>query len=90
MLLGIRDFQINPPFERLACLYVTITGNFERFQYFNFKTNFLKNKNLFLVQSTTLENAIFPYKTALSETNVNTNKNAEYKMNPSQRTGFGH
>ena len=27
--------------------YVTITGNFERFQYFNFETNFLKNKNFF-------------------------------------------
>ena len=28
--------------------YVTITGNFECFQYFNFETNFLKNENLFL------------------------------------------
>ena len=25
------------------CFYVTITGNFEHFQYFNFETNFLKN-----------------------------------------------
>ena len=24
---------------------MTITGNFERFQYFNFETNFLKNVN---------------------------------------------
>ena len=28
--------------------YVTITGNFDCFQYFNFETNFLKNENLFL------------------------------------------
>ena len=26
---------------------MTITGNFERFQYFNFETNFLKNVNPF-------------------------------------------
>ena len=44
-LLG--DFQNSPPFERSACFYVTIMGNFERFQYFNFETNFLENENLF-------------------------------------------
>ena len=42
-----RNFQNSPPFERLACFYVTISGNFERFQYFNFETNFLENENLF-------------------------------------------
>ena len=26
--------------------YVTIGGNLERFQYFNFETDFLENKNL--------------------------------------------
>ena len=31
----------------MACFYVTISGNFERFQYFNFETNFLENENLF-------------------------------------------
>ena len=42
-----RDFQYSPPFERSACLYVTITGNFERFQYLNFEINFLESENLF-------------------------------------------
>ena len=36
-----RDFQNGPLFERSTCFYVTITGNFERFQYFNFETDFL-------------------------------------------------
>ena len=40
---GIRNFQNSPPFERSECFYVIITGNFERFQYFNFEINFLKN-----------------------------------------------
>ena len=30
-----------------ACFNVTITGNFERFQYFNFETDFLEKENLF-------------------------------------------
>ena len=44
---GTRDFQNRPSFERSACFYVTTTGNFERFHYFIFETNFLKNGNLF-------------------------------------------
>ena len=44
---GARNFQNSPPFERLACFYVTATGNFECFHYFIFETNFLKNENLF-------------------------------------------
>ena len=44
---GNRDFRNIPPFERLACFYVTICENFERFQYFNFETDFLENENLF-------------------------------------------
>ena len=54
----------SPPFERSACCYVTISGNFELFQYFNFEIDFLKNENLFektgvalLVESTKIENA---------------------------------
>ena len=39
------DFQNSPLFERSACFYVTITGNFERFQYFNFEKNFLIREN---------------------------------------------
>ena len=60
---------------------MTVTGKFEGFQYFNFETNFLKNENLFqkmeylfLVEGTMVENTVFPYKTALSETNVKTNR----------------
>ena len=45
---GTRDFQSTPPFERSAVFYVTISRNFERFQYFNFETDFLENENLFL------------------------------------------
>ena len=59
---------------------MTFTGNFDRFQYFNFETNFLKNENFFkkleyhiLVQTTRIENATFLYKTVLSESNVKTN-----------------
>ena len=44
---GFSDFQNSPPFERLSRLYVTISECFKRFQYFNFKTNFLENENLF-------------------------------------------
>ena len=60
---------------------MTIRGSFERFQYFNFETDFLENKKLFqktgvlfLVESTKIENALFPYKTAISEANVKTNR----------------
>ena len=78
---GSTDFQNNPPFERWSCFYVKITENFERFQYFNFEINFLKNKTLFkkleydfLVETTKTESAAFPYKTALPEANGQTNR----------------
>ena len=41
-------------FERSACFYVTISGNFETFQYFNFEADFLENQNVF--QKTGVEN----------------------------------
>ena len=41
------NFQNSPPFERSACFHMTISENFKRFQYLNFETNFLENKNLF-------------------------------------------
>ena len=40
---GTRDFQNSLPSERSECFYVTISVNFERFQYFNFETDFLGN-----------------------------------------------
>ena len=41
---GTTDFQNSPPFEVSTYFYVTITGNFESFQYF--EISFLKNENL--------------------------------------------
>ena len=41
----------------------------KRFQYFNFEMEYR-----FLVESTKIENAIFPNKTVLSEANVKTNR----------------
>ena len=73
-----RDFQNSPPFERSTCFYVTISESFKRFQYFNFETNFLENKN-FLVETTKIESTSFPFKTALSEANVKTNRIATTK-----------
>ena len=59
--------------------YVTISGNFEHFQCFNFETDFLekdfffeKLEYCFLVESTKIENASYPYKTAMSGANVKT------------------
>ena len=61
--------------------YIAISRNFERFQYFKFDTNFPKNENLFqktgvslLVESSSSENASFPYKAAISEANVKTKR----------------
>ena len=49
---------------------------------------FFKKLEYFLVESTKIENSKFPYKTALTEANVKTNRIGEYKMNLSQRTEF--
>ena len=59
---------------------MTISRNFERFEYYNFETDFLENENLskkkldyrFLVESTKIENTSLPYKIALSEANFKT------------------
>ena len=52
---------------------MTITGDFEQFQNFKFRANFLENKSLFkklryrfLFKITIIENATFLYKTALN------------------------
>ena len=65
---------------------MTISESFERFQYFNFKTNFLENENrfqklnyCFLVETTKIENTSFPFKTALSQGNIKTNRMATTK-----------
>ena len=59
---------------------MTISENFEHFQYFNFQTDFLENKNFFqkavwsTVERTKIKKAPFPYNTTISEANVTTNK----------------
>ena len=75
----------SPPFGRLACFHVTITGNVECFLYFNFKISFLKNETLFektgvpfmtlftVFESTKIENATFPWKNTLSKANFKIN-----------------
>ena len=80
----------------MAYIYVTIIKDFERFRSFAFETSFLENKNLFkklehrfLVEIATIENAIFPPKTALRKANVNkTNRMASIQWN--ERTEFCH
>ena len=57
-----KDFQCSPPFEWSACFYVSVIGNFERFEYFNFETNFLISEKTFLVESTKIENPAFSTK----------------------------
>ena len=52
---------------------MTITGNFERFQYFK-QTFSKKLEYRSLVESTNIDNATFPYKTALSASNVKRNR----------------
>ena len=79
------------PFEKSICFYVTITGHFQLFIYFNFKTNFLKNENLFgkkmenrlKVENTKTEIAIFLHKTSMSKANVKATR-----TDLSQRTGI--
>ena len=60
---------------------MTTNGNFERFQNFNFETDFLENENFFQktgvsfwVESIKIENTSFLYNTAISEANNKTNR----------------
>ena len=84
---GTRDFQNSPLFQRSACFYVTASGNLEFFQHFNFETDFLENGNLFqknrgaffLVESIKTEIGSFPYRIAISEANVKTNRKVSTK-----------
>ena len=65
-----RDFQNSPPFERLTWFYVTMTGNFDRFQYFNFEQYFLKTKNFFKK----LEYCLLFKSTKIGNTNISVQK----------------
>ena len=66
------DFQSNPPFERSACIYVTISENFGNFQFF--KPFFKKLEYRFSVERTKIKKISFQYKSAISEANVKTNR----------------
>ena len=66
---------------------MTITGNFERFQYFNFQI-IKKLEYRFLVESTKINNITFPYKTALSEANVKTNRMGSTKLTYHKERSF--
>ena len=75
--------------------YVTLIRNFDRFQYFDFVTNFLDHEHLFkklehcfLVESTKTESASFPYKTAMSETNVKINRMGSTKWTYHKERSF--
>ena len=57
--------------------------------FWRIKTFFKKLEYRFLVESTKIENASFPYKTAISEANVKTNKMVTTKWT-SQRTNGDH
>ena len=74
-------FKIVLRLRESPCCYETIYEDFKRFQYFNFETDFLENEIIFeetgapfLVECTKLESASLPYKTAISKTNVKTNR----------------
>ena len=66
-------------------MFLYDSGNFERFQCVNFETDFLQNENLFeknrfSVGSTKIEHTSLPYKTAISEANVKTNRMVSTKL----------
>ena len=74
---------------------MTISESFKRFQYFHFEINFLESKNFFqkagvpfLVESSKIENTSFPFKTALSEANVKTNRMATTKWTYHKERSF--
>ena len=63
------EFSNNPLFKRFIYFHQPITGDFERYHYFNAETIFLKNENIsgkmeqrLLVEGTTIENAILHMK----------------------------
>ena len=74
---------------------MTISESFKRFQYLNFETNFLENKNLFqktgvtfLAETTKIENTSFPLQSALSEANVKTHRMVTTKWTYNKESSF--
>ena len=68
-MCGTRDFKNSSPFERSTCFYVTIPGIPLKQIFRKTQTLFKKLDNRFLVEISKIENASFPYKTALSGAN---------------------
>ena len=69
---------------------MAITGDFQRFQWFNFETSFLRNENYFekleywlLHESTAIEHVI-SMQHFLVNSQCQHKQNGEYKMNLSQ------
>ena len=92
---GTRGFQNSPLFERLPSFYLTISGNIERFQYFNFEIGFVENVNLikkleygFLVKSTKIENTLFRYETSNVKTNRMVSTNWTYHKEQSFASNY--
>ena len=92
---GIKDFQNSLSFERLACFYVTISGNLNVFNTLILKQIFKKTKTFFrkleyrfLVESTKIENASFSCNTALSEANVKTKRMMSTKWTEHKERSF--
>ena len=63
---------------------MTINGNFERFQYFNFE----KLEGRFLVEGAKTENPLFPYKTVKSEAIVKANRMVSTKWTCRKEQSF--
>ena len=70
---GTRDFQKNSAFERWD-VFMWQSVEILNFNFWKTKISFKKLEYLFLIESTKIENASFPYKTAISEANVKINR----------------
>ena len=86
------DFQNSPLFERSVCFSVEICNVFNTLTlkqiFWKTKTFFKKLEHCFLVESTNSENALFSYKTAISEANVKTNRMVSTKWTYHKERSF--
>ena len=84
---GNRDFQNRSPFERSTCFSVTISEILKQILW-KTKTYFRKLEYGFLVETTKIESTSFPYKTAISEANIKTNRMASTKYTYHKERSF--
>ena len=95
-----QEFKKQPSVWEISIFYMTISGNFERFQYFNFKTDFLENKNLFqkleyrfLVESTKIKKHPFHAKLTYLQPMlriITRKKHRQIKPQHLQKVAIGH